>query len=394
MAEQILLSHADPAQAGNMVSLLSDAGFNISTVADLAAVDAQIRSFPALLLLDAELARKDQDNLEVLSQGLQLTEVPCLLFSSNGTSPTDCAELQPISFGIIRDPSDRRELLTQVSHALEVKRLRYERHLVEARLLEKQQELEESLRSAAAIQQSLLPNVLPWGGSFRFAWRFLPCSRVGGDLLNLLELDEELLMAYLLDVSGHGVSAAMVTVSVYQCLSLHSGKMVKRPVDTPPYYEIPGPSEVLAALEEEYPFERFEKFFTISYLLLNRRTGALRYSNGGHPPPILLRRDGSRELLDEGGSLIGMGGIVPFTEGQTFLHPGDRLFLYSDGITEYPAPDGELFGEARFQRLLEEGRTLPLEAACAKVVSVLDEFGGGLPLHDDLSLLSIEHGGT
>lgn len=108
----------------------------------------------------------------------------------------------------------------------------------------------------------------------------------------MLPLSEDTLMIYMLDVSGHGVSSAMVTVSVYQSLSDRTSQLVKQSIEQPPFYRIAGPAEVLTALDREYPYERFEKFFTMTYLLLEPSTGRVRYCNGGNPPPLLVHSDG------------------------------------------------------------------------------------------------------
>ena len=76
---------------------------------------------------------------------------------------------------------------------------------------------------------------------------------------------------------------------------------------------------------------------------MNLKTGRLRYSNGGHPPALLLRSNGVLDKLEEGGPLIGLGGIIPFEQGETILNYGDRLLLYTDGVIEYPDQDGVFF---------------------------------------------------
>jgi phosphoserine phosphatase RsbU/P len=197
-------------------------------------------------------------------------------------------------------------------------------------------------------------------------------------------------MFYLLDVSGHGISSAMVSVAVYQSMSLQTGQLIKRRLDIPPYYHIAPPAEVLASLEQQYPFERFEKFFTITYLLLDISTGHLRYSSAGHPPPLLIRQSGAMEMLPAGGTIIGLGGVVPFDEGEVLLAEGDRLFLYSDGITEHMNPASELFGEQRLKQKITTWRRSSLDQACEKVIEALHDFGQGAPLRDDATLLGVE----
>src|SRR4030095_9458948 len=176
-------------------------------------------------------------------------------------------------------------------------------------LCDKQQRLDEDLHSAAIIQQNLILKHTPYLPYVQVAWQYIPCERVGGDIFNIDQLDETHLAMFMLDVSGHGVSSAMVTVSVSQSLTPQLGYLLKKRQPLPPYYAITPPAEVLRALDEEYPFERFSTYFTLSYLVLDCRCGRLRYSSAAHPPP-LLRQSGEVVRLREGGAIIGLERIA------------------------------------------------------------------------------------
>jgi sigma-B regulation protein RsbU (phosphoserine phosphatase) len=186
----------------------------------------------------------------------------------------------------------------------------------------------------------------------------------------------------------------MVTVSVYQSLSPQVGRIFKRSVSDPPYYRLPTPAEVMQELEKEYPFERFGKFFTISYMLFNIHTGQVRYCSAGHPPPLLVRKNGQGEPLRAGGSIIGTGCSGPFEEGEINLRTGDRLYLYSDGITEQADHNGGLFGQERLFRKLEAVKKLPLDPSCEKVITALCNFRQDAPVKDDVTLIGIEYLGN
>jgi sigma-B regulation protein RsbU (phosphoserine phosphatase) len=216
-----------------------------------------------------------------------------------------------------------------------------------AMLEEKVSESEENLKAAAVIQQSLLPLYAPKVNTFDFAWQFLPCKRVGGDLFNLFWLDETRLGIYVLDVSGHGVPAAMVTTSVAQALDPFRGRLLKRTIDSPPFYELVPPGEVLAELNRDYPIERFDKLLTICYLILDIQSGKVLYSNAALPLPFLIRADGRVETLSEGGTIIGIGEGADYEEGAVSMEKDDRLFIYTDGIIEYFDKRGEPYGEEK-----------------------------------------------
>lgn len=264
-------------------------------------------------------------------------------------------------------------------------------------LFEKQKRLDEDLTAAAEIQQSLLPQKIASGEKLEIAWRFEPCEQMGGDIFNVFQLDDDDWGIYVLDVSGHGVPAAMITVSVSQFLQPSSGNLGYKPSESPSDYKIMKPSDVLAALDKEFPFERFENFFTIAYLIVNTRTGSLRYSSAGHPPSVILRRDGKLEFLAKAGPAIGTLSMRPanlldnpFENEELQIYPGDKLFICSDGIFEYQNDSGELFGSDNFHEKLKECHLEPVSDIVANVITSLMQFGNNLKPQDDITLLGLE----
>jgi sigma-B regulation protein RsbU (phosphoserine phosphatase) len=213
---------------------------------------------------------------------------------------------------------------------------------------------------------------------------------MGGDIFNILPLDEEHLAIYMVDVSGHGVPAAMVTVSVSQMLQAHGG-CLKRKIDVPPYYKIASPQKVLQALDREYPLERFNKYFTIVYLIVDVVRGRVVYSNAGHPAPLLLHGDGRLDSLDKGGTIIGLNGLVPFEQEQIQLAPGDKILLFTDGLLEFENHQGEAFGLLRFQTALKQVAFQPISRILDTTYETIRTFGGNSPVLDDMTLLGFEY---
>lgn len=391
MPEKILIAQTDRESRAQLSEALQTEGYFVLEAADLKRAGHHLRHHPSLLLLEIEMATHELLEAWIdFGKSCQTADVPCLLFSSRRMPPEKMKELAPWAADSIFNVEDRNEVLLKVANQFTIRRLAYEFNLAQNMLLEKSRELEKHLRSAAQIQKSLIPATIPKVRNLDFSWRFLPCKKVGGDLFNVLQLDEDTVMAYVLDVSGHGISSAMVTVSVYQSLSHQMGQILKQPTQKPPYYRILSPGEVMEELDQEYPFERFEMFFTISYLLINPSTGQVRYSSAGHPPPILIRQNGYVEILDAGGTIIGLGGKVPFEESEVTLKRGDRIFVYTDGITEHSNADGKLYGAERLFQNLTELREESLYGTCQKAIETLHAFHRARPLGDDVTLLGIE----
>ena len=257
-------------------------------------------------------------------------------------------------------------------------------------LIEKDQRIDIDLKAAAEIQKSLLPQTTFVVENLEIAWKFEPCEHMGGDIFNIFQIDSEHLGIYMLDVSGHGVPAAMVTVSVSQFLQQNTVQMLKNS-------SFMSPTQVLNALDKEFPFERFNNFFTITYFIINTKNGDIIYSNAGHPYPILLRKNETLELLKKGGPTIGMRDFdvlddrkFRFEEGHLKIKPEDKLFIYTDGIVEYQNDNEEFYGDDRFYNSLKVLKNESVHNIIDQCIKSLMEFGNNTSPQDDISLLALE----
>ena len=122
--------------------------------------------------------------------------------------------------------------------------------------------------------------------------------------------------------------------------------------------------------------------------------GILTYGSAGHPPPLVVRADGSVETLNLRGTVIGAGGGVPYAQQQLRLAPGDKVLLYTDGVLENRGPAGEAFGRARFDRALQLAARLPVEEFVATLHAEVRAFLGDARPDDDISILGLEYTGS
>jgi len=346
---------------------------------------------PDLILLD--IMMPGIDGYEVCER---IKADPCsrdipIIFLSGRTDAAD--KIRGLAIGgadYITKPFDRGEVIARIENQLKIRRLTDELIATNAELTEKQKKLDEDLQAAAGIQQNLLPRNPPEVDNLDIAWKFMPSEQIGGDIFNVLRLDEDHLGFYMIDVSGHGVPPALVTFSISQTLQPHMGCTIRKRPGFTPDHQVVSPGEVLKSLDEEYPWERFEWFLTIIFLIVNIRNGHMIYSNAAHPPPILLHADGALELLEEGGTINGLDGLLPFEEGEKILSPGDKIILYTDGVFEFVDSRGEIFGEKRFHELVKGLYRLPIGAVLDEIVLAIERFVQGAKLQDDVSLLGIE----
>ncbi len=252
-------------------------------------------------------------------------------------------------------------------------------------LQEKQKQLNQDLQSAAAIQQSLLPDRSPIIRNLRIAWRFEPCEAIGGDIFNLHWVDEHYIGVYMLDVCGHGVPAALIAVAASQFMHSDKGLWGNS-------CQLMSPETVLLNLDEAFPFERFDTYFSIICATIDVTSGAMTYSCAGHPPPVLIRTDGNLEVLEKRGPVIGTGwgDGSRFGQEQLKLNLGDKVILYTDGLLEGRNTDGEAFGNQRFLETLRGCGQETIDRVVDRVYGQMKGFRRGAKPDDDISLLGLE----
>jgi sigma-B regulation protein RsbU (phosphoserine phosphatase) len=274
-------------------------------------------------------------------------------------------------------PFDSILLRARIHACLEKRHLlERERKAFEA-LRRSQQELSAELAEAAAYVRSLLPAPLV-AGPVRIDWRFVPSTQLGGDALGYHWLDEHRLAVFLLDVCGHGIGAALLSVSVLNTLQKQSI----------PGVDFADPSAVLAALNRTFPMEQQNNmFFTIWYGVLDLRSRELRFACGGHPPAILtaFRREGPRELRAPGPIVGGFPG-VQYVTGCQILAPGDRVHVFSDGVYELAREDGTTVQLPEF--IAELGRPVAGDRLDA-VLAWAARIRVGSRFEDDVSILEL-----
>jgi len=253
-------------------------------------------------------------------------------------------------------------------------------------LINKQKQLDRDLESAAAIQQSLLPARSPQIENIQIAWEFEPCEQIGGDIFNIHHMDEGKVGLYMLDVCGHGVPAALISVAVSQFLNSGDGFLGNN-------CELVSPDTVLNKLDQAFPFERFDSFFSIICMTLDLHQGLLTYSCAGHPPPVLARSDGALEILEHRGPSIGFGCESPIGQHTVQMQTGDKIMLYTDGVLESRNTKEDLFGKSRFYDVLKKHRHEPIQKMVDAVYANVNEFRHQTKPDDDISILGVEYCG-
>jgi sigma-B regulation protein RsbU (phosphoserine phosphatase) len=197
------------------------------------------------------------------------------------------------------------------------------------------------------------------------------------------------------DVSGHGVAAALLSFTLNRWLSLLLGLDRAAPAASADGATIVSPAAVADRLNRQFPMtEENPQYFTMVYGVLEQRSGDFRYVSAGHPGPVLVSASGDAACLESRGFPIGLLPEAGFQDESVRLRPGDRLYLYTDGLAEAANAQGEEFGIERFRARLLEGRGLSLSQSLDSVLGLLDEWRGKEPLRDDVTLLALEYRGA
>ena len=335
-------------------------------------------------------ADTDRDTVAKIRQAVDSGEecnVELMNYRKNGEPFWNRLSIRPL-----RDASG------EISHFIGIQSDVTRRRKAEEELRQAKQELEaaysgvrESLDAAAKIQRALLPSKSPAIDGFEFRWVFEPCDELAGDGLNVIPLDDRYVAFYMLDVTGHGLPAALLSVTLSRLLSPLGDESILFSADGGEEARIASPSRVLERLNHRLPFDpSTAQFFTIFYGILDRRTLEVNYASAGHPPGIIVSKSGDPRVLEATGFPVGIVPEPSYTNRAVQLAPGDRLVVYTDGLTEAENGEDEEFGPKRLLRLLDGTAKEPLKASLESVVSAVEEWSGSRSFPDDLSMLALQ----
>jgi len=390
----ILIVDDTPANLQVLAGMLKDRGYKVRPVPGgrLALLAAQ-RDPPDLILLDINMPEMNgYEVCEHLKADARLQGIP-VIFISALTDQLD--KVKAFSSGgvdYLTKPFQMEELHARVETHLKLRRLQIELEETNAHLEAANSRMSRDLRAAAKIQETFLPRVGRLVPGLDHAWVYRPCDDLAGDGLNVIPLGDDQVGLYVLDVSGHGVASALLSVTLSRLLSPPSepSSILVREGATPDQRDITPPAEVAAHLNRLFPFDsETEQLTTLVYGILNLATGEFRYVSAGHPGPVRLSAGSDPVILECAGFPIGLANEV-FEERSVHLAAGDRLYLYSDGVPEAMDPAGKPFGMPRLLEAIGRGRAAMCKLSVVDLHEQITMWQGSARSQDDISILAIE----
>lgn len=255
--------------------------------------------------------------------------------------------------------------------AISIHKAMLHKQLLEQELINKQ------LETAREVQSRLLPGSAPKLSGYDIAGTCISADEIGGDYFDYIRLPKDRLGLAVADVSGHGIPSALVMTAFRALLRTNARGQSK-------------PADIAVTINQLLPeFTGNNHFVTVLYAILDVRSGDLTYISCGHPPPLLLRADGSAEKLDQRNIALGIFQDLHYIEAKVQMNAGDILVLYTDGVVELMNQNNESFGVPRLVGVIRENLKLAAADLIDKVIETTQIFADSYGFLDDLTLVIV-----
>lgn len=384
---QIVVADDDLGERLVLKSVLTRLNYEVEAAEDgAAALEALERGNASILLTD--LMMPEMDGLELVRRLREANlgrYIYVIVFTGLGAGEARMRGLEAGADEFMSKPIDTASLVARLRAAERL--MTYERDLraQNQRLQEAGRIIKDDLDAAASAQRALLPDPDVRISGCQFSSIFLPSSAVSGDVFNHFRIGDGRVAFFGADVSGHGVRAALAAVALGYMASeeFFANMAVRRDNGTLQ------PKRVAEVLNTRF-LKDGETYFTLFVGVVDERLDRLAFCQAGYPSPLLLSANGRTRFIGDGGMPVALLGEAEFDEGSVAFEPGDRLIVYSDGVTEATNLGGEPFGMERLAACMRDARNDQPRVVLDRLTRQLGTWTGGEPLEDDVSLIIID----
>jgi len=269
-------------------------------------------------------------------------------------------------------PLNEEELIARVFSLLRLKK-------VNSELYQKNQLIKRELEAAKKIQQFIIPDNFDFINYPKISGIYLPIEDIGGDFFDCYKLDEDRSAFLIADVTGHGIPAALTMTMSKMLFSIYAEKFNNA-------------ADLMHEINKQLRGTLLDmQYITAFYLIYNKSEKTLSYSNAGHTRPLYYKASKNQIVaLDSFGWFIGISDDTDYEEKKISVSDGDRLFLYTDGITEAKNREDEDFGEMRLARFIKNNQNLHGKDFCDELLKTVKKYTQGTEINDDIAFLNIE----
>ena len=368
-ATRVLVADDQPDVLEALRWLLTGEGYEPEFVSSTEAVLERLRERPFdLLLMDLNYSRdttSGREGLELIPQvRAHDPSLPIVVMTGWGSVDTAVEAMRLGAKSFVQKPWEDVTLLEIVQREIE------DAQAGKRRDAKQQREFED----ARLIQRGLLPAAMPQAAGVQLAASWQPANGVGGDCFDALAFAPGAVGLSIADVAGKGVPAALLMSNLQAAVRAFA-------------QEGTAPGSLCTSVNRLLCRNMASgRFVTFCYVRIDTTARRLTYANAGHNPPLLVRGNGSVDQLAPSGTVLGVFAESAYEQGDFAIAPGDRLILYTDGITEGRNPAGDEFGEDRLAETASRHRALPAEEMLAAVLRDVEAFNGGT-YEDDATLI-------
>lgn len=379
---EIVVVDDEPQMRRMLERALSRMGFPVATCADGMEVLRRLDEGQREALLVLDYAMPELNGAQVCEKirahpDFAIAQTPIILLTAHSGEEHEIECFEAGADDFVSKPVSLPVLKARIETHLRLASLR-------AQLREQNRQLEEwralrefDMEAAALIQQAIIPRHLPEVEGWRFALHSQPFIQVGGDSFDGLPMPGGGVLIWIADATGHGVSAALVTVLI-KLLYRHAVE------------EVCEPAKVIERVNREFmAIFKGHSFLTTACVRIGPEAGVIRAAGAGHPPVIVVRRDGQVEALSSSVPPVGLLATGSVVEREAVLEPGDAALLLTDGVYSASNPEGTRFSFAQLLQGLEGGRTATPEALIVAALDQVRSFAQGEPFDDDVALVAI-----